>query len=115
MAGHPASGAVGSGRWRAAGLAAAWLMVLTACEPVPDRYLVKETGRATMDAVRAELGPPDYKKDLPDGGAEWIYAVKWSTATFMTYASHDAEVCYEYTLTFDRAQVLRQWVRKDSC
>lgn len=115
MEGRRSRDGMGGGRWRAAGLAAVWLAALAACEPVPDRYLVKETGHATMDAIRAELGPPDYHKDLPDGGAEWVYAVKWSTATFMTYASHDAEVCYEYTLTFDREQVLRKWVRKDSC
>lgn len=105
----------GTGR-RPARLVAAWLTVaLFACAPIPDHYLNRQAGRATQDNVRAELGPPDYTKDLGDGRTAWIYAVKWSTATYLTYADPDAEVCNEYTLTFDAQKILRKWVKKGNC
>ncbi|WP_447975407.1 hypothetical protein [Nitrospira sp. Kam-Ns4a] len=95
---------------------AVWLPVaLLACAPIPDHYLNREAGRATQESVRVELGPPDYVRDLGDGRTVWIYAIKWSTATYLTYANPDAQVCNEYSLTFDATKVLREWTKKGSC
>ena len=32
-----------------------------------------------------------------------------STATYLTYANTDAEVCYNYELLFDDRKVLKSW------
>lgn len=84
-------------------------VALTACMGLPDAYFKDNVGKATQQEVTAKLGDPDHRYPLEGGGAKWIYIIHVSTATYLTYANADAEVCYNYELIFDDKQVLQRW------
>ncbi len=90
-------------------LALAISAVLTACMGLPDAYFKENVGKATQDEVTARLGSPDHRYALDNGETKWIYIIHVSTATYLTYANPDAEVCYNYELLFDDKKVLKSW------
>lgn len=90
-------------------LALALSAALTACMGLPDAYFKENVGKATQDEVTARLGNPDHRYALDNGETKWIYIIHVSTATYLTYANTDAEVCYNYELLFDDRKVLKSW------
>ena len=87
--------------------------VLTACMGLPDAYFKENVGKATQDEVTARLGSPDHRYALDNGETKWIYIIHVSTATYLTYANPDAEMCYYYELIFDERHVLKSWQTHD--
>lgn len=94
-------------------LALVWSAMLTACMGLPDAYFKDNVGKATQDDVAARLGSPDHRYPLESGGAKWVYIIHVSTATYLTYANPDAEMCYYYELIFDERHVLKSWQTHD--
>lgn len=90
-------------------LALAVSAALTACMGLPDAYFQDNVGKATQDEVTSRLGRPDHHYALENGESKWVYIIHVSTATYLTYANPDAEVCYNYELIFDDKQVLKSW------
>jgi len=84
----------------------AWL---TGCATLPDDYFKQNVGKATQAEVTARLGSPDHRYAMENGESKWVYIIHVSTATYLTYANTDAEVCYNYDLIFDDKQVLKTW------
>lgn len=82
---------------------------MLACAQGPERYLKAHVGTVTEDDVQAQLGDPDHRQPLENGGAKWVYLRHVSYATYLTYANRDSEVCYKYELIFDPQKVLRNW------
>lgn len=90
-------------------LALVWSAMLTACMGLPDAYFKDNMGKATQDEVTARLGSPDHRYSLETGETKWVYIIHVSTATYLTYANPDAEMCYYYELIFDEQHVLKSW------
>ncbi|MFM8552361.1 MAG: hypothetical protein ACKOCD_08670 [Nitrospiraceae bacterium] len=96
-------------RTRGLTLALTLSALLTACMGLPDAYFKDNVGKATQDEVTARLGSPDHRYPMDNGESKWIYIIHVSTATYLTYANTDAEVCYNYELIFDANNVLKSW------
>ena len=89
--------------------AVAMLWALASCAQGPEPYLKTHVGQVTQDEVQAQLGQPDHRDALENGGSKWTYIHHVSTATYLTYANPDAEMCYRYELMIDAQKILRDW------
>lgn len=91
------------------------VLMLTGCSlfvPKETRYLQSAQNQATQEEVQRQLGAPKLMTTTPAGESRWVYEVReiepgaqntWATA---------GSWCDEYTLTFDKTGVLRQWTHK---
>lgn len=91
------------------------VLMLTGCSlfvPKETRYLQSAQNQATQEEVQQQLGAPKLMRTTPAGESRWVYEVReiepgaqntWATA---------GSWCDEYTLTFDKTGVLRQWTHK---
>ena len=91
------------------------LLALSGCAlfvPKETRYLQSAQDLATQEEVKLQLGAPKLMTTTPAGESRWVYEVReiepgaqnsWATA---------GSWCDEYTLTFDKTGVLRQWTHK---
>lgn len=86
---------------RAARIALAAMLSLTACTPWRIEYLRGAVNQATQDEITTQLGPPQAARELATGETVW------------RYESYQGDLlCLEYILRFDRAKVLRDWTRQ---
>lgn len=91
------------------------VLMLSGCSlfvPKETRYLQSAQNQATQEEVQQQLGAPKLMTTTPAGESRWVYEVReiepgaqnsWATA---------GSWCDEYTLTFDKTGVLRQWTHK---
>jgi hypothetical protein len=81
------------------------LVLMGSCASTPwqVRYLTSAEGTATQEQVTQHLGGPMAKLPLEDGGEMWTYRYTRGDVRVATFE------CWDYKLTFDAQQVLRQW------
>jgi hypothetical protein len=91
---------------------AVWLSVCS-CGPHPPSHdlLRGWVGNADKATVKAELGLPSMSLPLADGTTEWRYRFGYD-ALMEDGVGPANEVCWHYTLTFDRNDVLQNWSRE---
>ncbi len=85
-------------------------LVLSACATKKElsmSTLNDAVGQATQEQLRQRWGDPATMRLLPDGGARWTYEGR-ETQPGNRYAA-PGMWCEEYSLTFDRQTILRDW------
>lgn len=99
-------------QWSLLGLLMGVGVIVSGCavlEVKETQYLKSVEGKASQAEVRKELGAPRVTTETPDGGSTWVYEVRQLEPGSQNSWASTGSWCDEYTLTFDKAGVLRQW------
>ena len=89
------------------------LLLLAACgTPWRAKYFSEGINKLTQDDVVKRLGPPTATHNLNSGELVWQYRYYDSSVVGSGGNVVGETVCIGYILTFDRDQVLRNWVRQ---
>lgn len=86
--------------------------VMPACGQIETGYFQSKVDHVTQDVVVSRYGAPHKVDKLPEGRTVWTYFDRGSSTTgYGGYASSAG--CKAYVLTFDHAEVLRDWKQQD--
>lgn len=88
------------------------LVALFACSEFETGYFQHRVDQVTRDVVANRYGAPHKVDKLSEGRSVWTYFDRGSSTTgYGNYASRSR--CKAYVLTFDHAEILRDWKQQD--
>ncbi len=101
-------------RVRGAVLAALLIaMLAAACSEVESERFKNRVNEATADQVAKRYGAPHRSEQRAGGTTVWTYFERGSGTTGYSGFARGG-FCHAYVLTFDQANILRDW-RQDDC